>query len=195
MFPPLVETLIAATIVYMGLENIIGSNVSRRWILAFAFGLIHGFGFSFALRETLQFAGDHLITSLLGFNLGVEIGQLAVLIVLVPALNLLFRYVVDERIGIIILSALVTHTAWHWMLDRYDVLTKFPFPKLDAAFFAGAMRAAMAVLILVAAVWIIAGLSRSRREKDATKRPAGDIMAGDALARQRPAKPPVRARS
>src|SRR5712675_1022203 len=159
-FPPLIETLIAVTIVFMALENIVGSNVGLRWIYAFAFGLIHGFGFSFALREQLQFAGDHLVTSLLGFNLGVEIGQLSVLVVLVPALNLLFKYVVDERIGVIILSALVAHTGWHWMLDRGAVLAKFPFPTLDAAFFASLMRGAMAVLILAALVWLASGFVR-----------------------------------
>ena len=63
-FPPLIETLIAATIVFMALENIVGITPGRRWIYAFGFGLIHGFGFSFALREQLQFAGDHLVTSL-----------------------------------------------------------------------------------------------------------------------------------
>jgi hypothetical protein len=147
-FPPLIETLIAATIIYMALENIVGSDISRRWIIAFAFGLIHGFGFSFALRETFQFAGDHLVTALFGFNLGVELGQLAVLLVLVPALDLLFKYVVAERLGIIILSALVAHTAWHWMMERGEQLAKFPFPKLDAALLASAMRGLMAVLIL-----------------------------------------------
>jgi hypothetical protein len=159
-FPPLIETLIAVTIVFMALENIVGSNPARRWIYAFAFGLIHGFGFSFALRDQLQFAGDHLVTSLLGFNVGVEIGQLAVLIVLVPALNLLFRYVVAERIGVIILSALVAHTGWHWMLDRGAVLAKFPFPTLDATFLASLMRGLMAALILTAFVWLASGLVR-----------------------------------
>jgi hypothetical protein len=159
-FPPLIETLIAVTIVFMALENIIGSNAGWRWIYAFAFGLIHGFGFSFALREQLQFAGDHLVTSLLGFNVGVEIGQLAVLFVLVPALNLLFRYVVAERIGVIILSALVAHTGWHWMLDRGAVLARFPFPTLDAAFFASLMRGAMAMLILAALLWLASGFVR-----------------------------------
>src|SRR5258708_12314521 len=156
-FPPLIETLIAVTIVFMALENIVGSNVGLRWIYAFAFGLIHGFGFSFALREQLQFAGDHLVTSLLGFNVGVEIGQLAVLFVLVPALNLMFRYVVAERIGVIILSALVAHTGWHWMLERGAVLAKFPFPTLDAAFLASLMRGAMAVLILAALLCLPSG--------------------------------------
>ena len=125
-FPPLIETLIAASIVYMALENIVGaSSVHHRWIITFAFGLVHGFGFSFALHETLQFAGSHLITSLLAFNVGVELGQVLVLAILVPLLGLLFRYVVAERIGTIILSALVAHTGWHWMIERFDVLRKF----------------------------------------------------------------------
>jgi len=52
--------------VYMALENIVGvSSVQRRWMIAFGFGLVHGFGFSFALRQTLQFAGSHLLSSLL----------------------------------------------------------------------------------------------------------------------------------
>jgi len=163
-FPPLVETLIAVTIVLMALENIlnaaggeVGGDVVRRWIVAFAFGIVHGFGFSFALRETLQFAGDHLLTALFGFNLGVEIGQLAALVVLVPALALFFRFVIAERLGIIVLSALVAHTAWHWMLDRGSELAKFPLPTLDAAFLASLMRGMLAVLILVAAVWVVNG--------------------------------------
>jgi HupE / UreJ protein len=163
-FPPLVETLIAVTVVAMGLENIvqaatgkIGGAVARRWIIAFAFGIVHGFGFSFALRETLQFAGDHLLTALFGFNLGVEIGQLAVLLALVPVLGLLFRYIVPERLGIIILSALVVHTAWHWMLERGEVLARFPLPTLDAALLASAMRGLIAMLILAAGVWIVNG--------------------------------------
>src|SRR5207245_10277830 len=84
-FPPLIETLIALTILYMALENIVyaalgrlGSDISRRWIIAFAFGVIHGFGFSFALRESLQFAGDHLLIALFGLDAGVEIGRLGV---------------------------------------------------------------------------------------------------------------------
>jgi hypothetical protein len=158
-FPPLIETLIAITIVYMALENIVyaamgklAGDVSRRWIIAFAFGLVHGFGFSFALRESLQFAGDHLLTALFGFNLGVEIGQIAVLLVLIPALDLLFKYVLPERLGIIILSALIAHTAWHWMIERGEQLAKFPFPKIDAAFLASAMRGLIAVLVLALAV-------------------------------------------
>src|SRR5712671_4361885 len=125
-FPPLIETLIAISILYMAIENILGTNLGRRWMISFGFGLVHGFAFSFALRETLQFAGSHLLTSLLSFNLGVEIGQLFVLLLLVPALNLLFRFAVNERMGTIVLSAVVAHTGWHWMIDRADRLRQFP---------------------------------------------------------------------
>jgi HupE / UreJ protein len=158
-FPPLIETLIAMSIVYMALENIVGGvGVQRRWIITFGFGLVHGFGFSFALRQTLQFAGSHLLTSLLSFNIGVELGQLLVLVLLIPLLHVFFRFAVAERTGTIILSALVAHTGWHWMLDRADQLRQFRFvwPALTAAALASAMHWLMVMLILAAFVWLIA---------------------------------------
>ena len=168
-FPPLIETLIAISIVYMALENVVGAtSVQHRWMVAFGFGLVHGFGFSFALRQTLQFAGSHLLTSLLSFNVGVELGQLLMLLLFIPALDLIFRYVVAERMGTIILSALVAHTAWHWMIDRAGVLRhyRFEWPDLTAAFLASAARWAMAIVILLGALWVVAGLLRGRVEGD-----------------------------
>ncbi len=167
-FPPLIETLIATSIVYMALENIVAasterSRFDRRWLVAFGFGLVHGFGFSFALRETLQFAGSHLLTSLLSFNIGVELGQLLVLVLLIPALEVLFRFVVAERIGTIILSALVAHTGWHWMTDRADRLRQFQFqwPVITAALLAKAVHWLMLIVILAGLVWLI-GLAGRR---------------------------------
>jgi hypothetical protein len=156
-FPPLIETLIATSILYMALENIVGSNAGRRWMIAFGFGLVHGFGFSFALRQTLQFAGSHLLTSLLSFNVGVELGQLLVLALLVPALELLFRYGVQERIGTIILSTIVAHTAWHWMIDRAAVLRQFQFewPALTASFMLSVVRWLIAIVVIVGLGWIL----------------------------------------
>jgi hydrogenase/urease accessory protein HupE len=123
-FPPLVETSIALSIFYMCIENVVRPNPRTRWPIAFGFGLVHGFGFSFALQNTLQFAGDHVLTSLLSFNVGIELGQLLVLVVLVPALNVLFRYV-DERIGGVVIAVIVGHTAWHWLAERYAALSNF----------------------------------------------------------------------
>jgi hypothetical protein len=165
-FPPLIETLIAISIVYMAIENIVGGmSVNRRWIITFGFGLVHGFGFSFALKQTLQFAGSHLLTSLLSFNVGVELGQLLVLVVLIPLLELLFRFVVAERIGTIILSALVAHTGWHWMTERADRLSLFQFswPVLTAAFLANALRWLMFCTILAGLGWFVLRILRRRQ--------------------------------
>jgi hypothetical protein len=153
-FPPLVETLIAASIVYMALENIVAANVMHRWAITFTVGLVHGFGFSFALRDTLQFAGSHLLTSLLAFNVGVEAGQLLVLLLVVPALNILFRHVVAERMGTIVLSALIAHTGWHWMTDRGAELLLFPIPAMDMAFLLGAVRWSIGLVVAGGIVWI-----------------------------------------
>jgi hypothetical protein len=155
-FPPLIETLIAMSIVYMALENIAGPGLQRRWVITFGFGLVHGFGFSFALRETLQFAGSHLLTSLLAFNVGVELGQLLVLAIMIPALDLLFRFVVAERMGTILLSALVTHTAWHWMLDRADRLRQYRFewPELNLLLLASAIRWSMLLVAMAGLIWL-----------------------------------------
>jgi hypothetical protein len=154
-FPPLIETLIAISIVYMAFENIVGANLQRRWVVTFGFGLIHGFGFSFLLRERLQFAGDHLVASLLAFNVGVEIGQLVVLLVTIPVLSLLFRYVVAERIGTILLSALVAHTAWHWASERGSQLLTYRVPELTLAGLAAGVRLLMVIVAAAGLVWLL----------------------------------------
>jgi hypothetical protein len=176
-FPPLIETLIAVSILYMALENIAGgAGVERRWIIAFGFGLVHGFGFSFALRQTLQFAGSHLLASLLSFNFGVELGQMMVLLIMIPLLGLLFRYVVTERIGTIILSALVAHTAWHWMSERFTALRgyRFAWPDLTASLLVTAMRWLTAAVILAGLVWLVRELSKRRITSEASQSAVSD---------------------
>jgi len=160
-FPPLIETLIALSILYMAVENILGAtSVGRRWVITCAFGLVHGFGFSFALRESLQFAGGHLVTSLVAFNVGVELGQLVALAVLVPALTLLFRRVVAERPGIIVISAVVAHTAWHWMAERWAVLGEFDLLGDRSAWLLLVRTAILAVAIWAA--WWAIGLRKRK---------------------------------
>jgi len=172
-FPPFIETLIALSIGYMALENIVlsakssgGSSPVRgipKWTMAFAFGLVHGFGFSFALRESLQFAGSHLLTALLSFNIGVELGQLAMLAVMVPALYVLFHFVVAERVGTIILSAFIAHTAWHWTGERWNTLRQFAWPALDVATTVMLVRGLMILVAIAAMAWIVATILSRRR--------------------------------
>ena len=153
-FPPLIEVLIAASILYTAVENVVAPNARTRWMLAFGFGLVHGFGFSFALQNTLQFAGSNVLTSLLSFNLGIELGQLLVLALLVPALRALFRYV-PERSGDIVLAVLVAHTAWHWLIDRFGVLRNFHPSAIEVAtaiFDSGLPWLAGALLVLSVAL-------------------------------------------
>ena len=154
-FPPLIETLIALSIVYMAFENIVGVKLEHRWMITFGFGLIHGFGFSFLFSETLQFAGGHLFSSLLAFNIGVELGQLFVLILVIPVIKLLFRYLVEERVGTILLSALLAHSAWHWMIERGVTLNLYQIqmPVFDSLFWAAAMRWGMMIIVIICALW------------------------------------------
>jgi hypothetical protein len=131
-------------------------------MLAFGFGLIHGFGFSFALKESLQFAGAHIPSALFAFNVGVEAGQVLVLAIAVPILTYVFRHMVAERMGTIILSAFVAHTAWHWLTDRWDAFRKYPVSS-DA--FLAIARYALAGLVLVLAASLVvraASLMRPR---------------------------------
>lgn len=169
-FPPLVEVLIAASIVWMALGNIIGARVEQRWKVAFGFGLIHGFGFSAALRDQLQFAGSHLLTSLAAFNIGIEVAQLMVLCALVPMLNWIFAREVPERLGVMVASAIVAHEAWHWMGDRAATLREYSIrmPAFDAAFAVAAIRLAMAGCVALGVMWALSALvSRLQRPRRA----------------------------
>lgn len=156
-FPPLVETLIAASILYMAVENVVRPNLRWRWLIAALFGLVHGFGFSFALANELQFAGAHLVLSLLAFNVGIELGQLLVLALLLPAWVLLLqRRLFDDRILVAIISALVAHSAWHWISERGGALARADWSTFDVG---AALRVTAALLaVVVAAVLLLRGL-------------------------------------
>jgi hypothetical protein len=119
-----------------------------------------------------------LLTSLLSFNVGVELGQLFVLMLLVPALNLLFRFVVAERIGTIVLSALVTHTGWHWMIDRGDRLRQFPlrWPDFSPSWLVGFNRWLILLVVIAGAGWVLYNLTRHTAQQTSEDKPAGASM-------------------
>lgn len=85
--PRIVEPLIALSVAYVGVENQFVENADTRWRITFPFGLIHGFGFAGALGE-IQVPKADVPHALIGFNLGVEAGQLAALAVVLPLLHI-----------------------------------------------------------------------------------------------------------
>ena len=112
----LTECVIALSIVYVALENLLGFRAIERYRITFLFGLAHGFGFSNVLRD-MELSRVHLGLSLFSFNLGVEIGQLAFVIVLFP----LVLYVVSvrwRRQFQTVVSLLVLCLAVYWFIQR-----------------------------------------------------------------------------
>lgn len=99
----IVEPAIASTIAYVGVENYFLRSAARRWMLTFALGLVHGFGFASILAET-GLPREGRVLSLLAFNIGVEAGQLAVVLLVVPALGVLRRPAISRRARVLILA-------------------------------------------------------------------------------------------
>lgn len=116
----IVEPLIAASIVFVALENLVRREIppSRMW-LVFGFGLIHGLGFASVLRELGVGAhGGSVVLPLVSFNLGVELGQLLVALPLVPLLAWASRRPVFERRCVPACSALAALAGGFWLVDR-----------------------------------------------------------------------------
>lgn len=113
----LVEAAIAVSIIVAALNNVWPIFAEKRWTLAFAFGLMHGFGFSGALTD-LGLAREQLASALLGFNLGVEIAQLAFVVLVVPTVFALRRRVPYVRTVLAPGSALIALLGTMWLLER-----------------------------------------------------------------------------
>ena len=113
----IVEPVIALSIAYVALENIFRKRAaSRRWVVSFVFGLVHGFGFAGALLE-LGLPKGGLMSSLLFFNLGVEAGQAVIVALLFPALFWLGRFAWERR-AVTALSAVVFVAATALLFQR-----------------------------------------------------------------------------
>ena len=112
-----VEATIAASIVVAALNNIYPNILKRRWIAAFAFGLIHGFGFAAVLSD-LGLHGAALIIALVGFNLGVEIGQLGILSIFLPLAYIMRNTWFYKRIIFYAGSILIMVIASLWLTER-----------------------------------------------------------------------------
>jgi hypothetical protein len=113
----LVEAAIAASVVVAAINNVVPAIHRGRWIVAFAFGLVHGFGFAGVLVD-LGLPRGSLALSLAGFNVGVEVGQLAIVAVVLPVAFALRRTVTYRRVVLLGGSLAIAALATVWLVER-----------------------------------------------------------------------------
>jgi HupE / UreJ protein len=121
-----VEALIAASVVLAALNNLWPLVQGRRWMVAFGFGLIHGFGFANVLAD-LGLPRDTLLLALVGFNVGVELGQLAIVALFLPLAFLLRRTRLYRQGVFVGGSALIAAVALLWLGERMFNFKVLPF--------------------------------------------------------------------
>ncbi len=122
----LVESTIAASVVIAAMNNVFPLFSERRWAMAFLFGLIHGFGFASVLSD-LGLPQDALLLTLIGFNVGVEVGQLAIVAVFLPIAFVLRRGLFYRKVVLIGGSLLIAILALAWFIERAFDLEFLPF--------------------------------------------------------------------
>jgi HupE/UreJ protein len=117
--PSIVEPLIAASIAWVGIENLMGRRRGAGWVVIFGFGLIHGFGFAGALIE-LGFGSSaaEMALALISFNLGVETGQLAVAAAMLPLVWMIRSRPVWQARLVPLCSMMITMAGGYWLIDR-----------------------------------------------------------------------------
>ena len=112
-----VESAIAASVVLAALNNLWPLVDGRRWAVAFGFGLVHGFGFASVLAD-LGLPSDALATALVGFNLGVELGQLAIVAAFLPLAFVLRGTLAYRRVAFPLGSLAIAGVALVWLVER-----------------------------------------------------------------------------
>ena len=175
-FEALIGVALAGSILYMAIENGMRVGVARRWMLAFGFGLVLGFQFSLAVRQTLQFAGTHSVTSLVSFAAGADAAQVLLLLLFLPVVQVLLR-LTTERVATFVLALMAGDIAWHWLGTRLDVLRQYQFqwPSITPALTLAIVRWTTNLVIVAAVFWL---LFTAIRRFAPGHRPSDEAIAG-----------------
>jgi hypothetical protein len=120
--PAFVDTSFAVAILLLAIGNLGVPDVRRRWFIGAVIGGLGGFGLGRVLSELLQLGGSHAVVAIASYNAGVALAEIASLLIAVAALRALFALVLGPSLGVIVLSALAAHVAWHAMVDAYHEL-------------------------------------------------------------------------
>ncbi|HWU90567.1 MAG TPA: HupE/UreJ family protein, partial [Kofleriaceae bacterium] len=115
--PRVIEPLIALSIAWVAAQAFLGRQERHRWKTAAAFGLVHGFGFAGALQQ-LELSTPELVQALFGYNAGVELGQLAIVLAIAPGVLLLQRRPRLQRIAVRGLAAVIFIAGGYWFVER-----------------------------------------------------------------------------
>jgi hydrogenase/urease accessory protein HupE len=120
-----VESVIALSICYVALENLLAKQVNYRWLVTFSFGLIHGFGFAGVLQEYIIRKSD-LVLSVVSFNVGVEVGQMMIFLIMLPILHLMRKKFAARKITVVA-SISIFIFGFIWLVERVFNLQLLPF--------------------------------------------------------------------
>ena len=125
------EAMLSALIIFLlALGNVFGAHLQRRRLWTGIFGLLWGFEFAKVLADRVQFAGVHSQVALWSLALGIDIGALLALAAISVGLALILRGARAGRVGIVVLSVIVAHAAWHWLIERVTAFWQMPWPPL-----------------------------------------------------------------
>ncbi len=131
--PALSGTVLGAAGLLLAVGNLASPSLRRRWFIAAVVGAFGGLGLGRLLADAWQFAGPHTLVAVVSFNVGVLLGEVASVAIAFFALRLFFAYVLGPLLGVIVLSALLGHANWHWMIDGSIDLARqlAPVPAAD----------------------------------------------------------------
>src|SRR5258708_25712214 len=161
-----VQTATAASLVVAALQNITAPRLVWVRIVSGVFGLVDGASFGSAYRDAWMLAGSHTLVSLLSFTAPVVLGSLWLLLIVQPAVGLVYRSGLPQRIAILLLSAVPVHAGLHGVLDRGSQLLQLDLSGSDSALFiltrhwqAFLLAFGLAILLTIAGVTPRAGAS------------------------------------
>jgi hypothetical protein len=110
---------LAAAILLLAIGNLAAPSVRVRWAISAALGALGGFGLGRLLDDAWQFTGTHPVVSAVSFNSGVAAGEVVSLALAFALMRLVFARLLPESLAIVVVSAVLGHLGWHWMIDRF----------------------------------------------------------------------------
>lgn len=110
---------LGAAILLLAIGNLAAPSVRVRWAISAALGALGGFGLGRVLDDAWQFTGTHPVVSAVSFNSGVAAGEVVSLALAFALMRLVFARLLPASLAVVVVSAVLGHLGWHWMIDRF----------------------------------------------------------------------------